>query len=125
MIPWTSEELNKIGNAEEIQISSLRSDGTLRKPVIIWLVRVAENLYIRSANGRTGTWFRGIQTKYEGQIQAGAVEKNVSFVEELDPQVNDLIDAAYLAKYHRYPQYVSPMLTPSVRAATLKLIPRT
>ena len=52
------------------------------------------------------------------------MEKDVTFVEETDPKVNNQIDAAYLAKYRRYPQYVSPMVTPDVRAATIKLVPR-
>jgi hypothetical protein len=58
---WTSDELNKIGKAEELKIASLRRDGTLRNSVIIWVVRVG---------------------------------------------------------------YVAPMLTPEVRAATIKLVPR-
>jgi len=53
MTTWTSEELNKIGTAEELQIASLRRDGTLRKPVIIWVVRLGDDLYVRSVNGRT------------------------------------------------------------------------
>ena len=59
MIQWTSDELNKIGAAEELQIASLRQDGTLRKPVIIWVVRVDDDLYVRCVNGRLGAWFRG------------------------------------------------------------------
>jgi hypothetical protein len=124
MTTWTSNELNQIGNAEELQIASLRADGTLRKPVIIWVVRVDNDLYVRSANGRSGSWFRSLQTKSAGHIRAGGVEKEVTFVEETDPQVNNQIDAAYLSKYRRYPQYVSPMVTPDVRAATIKLVPR-
>jgi hypothetical protein len=124
MTIWTSNELNQIGNAEELQIASLRADGTLRKPVIIWVVRVDNDLYVRSANGRSGSWFRSLQTKSAGHIRAGGVEKDVTFVEEADPQVNDQIDAAYLSKYRRYPQYVSPMVTPDVRAATIKFVPR-
>jgi hypothetical protein len=124
MTTWTSNELNQIGNAEELQIASLRADGTLRKPVIIWVVRIGDDLYVRSANGRSGSWFRSLQTKSAGHIRAGGVEKEVTFVEETDPQVNDQIDAAYLSKYRRYPQYVSPMVTPDVRAATIKLVPR-
>src|SRR5512136_3112558 len=124
MTAWTSEELNKIGKAEELQIASLRRDGTLRKPVTIWVVRLGDDLYVRCVNGRNGAWFRGVQTRYEGHIRAGGVEKDVTFVEESDPGLNDQIDAAYLTKYNRYPQYVAPMVTPEVRAATLKLIPR-
>ena len=61
MTTWTSHELNKIGTAEELQVASLRRDGTLRKPVTIWVVRVGNDIYVRCVNGRTGAWFRGTQ----------------------------------------------------------------
>jgi hypothetical protein len=44
MTTWTSDELKKIGTAEELKIASLRADGTLRKPVIIWVVRLGDDL---------------------------------------------------------------------------------
>ena len=124
MTNWTSNERNKIGSAEELQIASLRRDGTLRKPVIIWVVRVGDELYVRSYKGRTAAWFRGVWVRHEGRIWPGGVEKDVTFVEETDSSINDQIDAAYRAKYRRYPQYVAPMLTPEVRATTIKLVPR-
>jgi hypothetical protein len=124
MTTWTSEELNKIGTAEELEIASLRGDGTLRKPVTIWVVRLGDYLYVRCANGRSGAWFRGTHTRHEGHIRAGGVDKDVTFVEEADPEINNQIDTAYLTKYRRYPQYVKPMVTPAVRAATIKLVPR-
>src|SRR5512137_1453995 len=95
MTTWTTDELNKIGNAEELLIASLRSDGTLRKPVIIWVVRLGDDLYVRSVNGRTSAWFRGVQTRHEGHIRAGGVDKDVTFVEEAAPDINEQIDAAY------------------------------
>jgi hypothetical protein len=124
MTVWTNDELNKIGSADELRIASQRGDGSLRKPVIIWVVRLGEDLYVRCVNGRLGAWFRGVQTRYAGRIWAGGVEKDVTYVEESDPAINAQIDAAYLSKYGRYPQYVAPMVTPEVRAATLKLVPR-
>ena len=124
MTAWTNDELNKIGKTDELQIAPLRADGTLRKPVIIWVVRVGDDLYVRSANGRTSAWFRAVQTHHEGRIHAGGIEKDVTFMEETDPGINDKIDAAYRTKYRRYPQYVAPMLTPMVQAATIKLVPR-
>jgi hypothetical protein len=124
MTTWTNDELDKIGTAEELQIASLRRDGTLRKPVTIWVVHVGDDLYVRCVNRRAGAWFRGTQTCHEGHIRAGGVQKDVTFVEEANPDINDKIDAAYLTKYGRYPQYVSPMVTPEVRATTIKLVPR-
>ena len=55
---WTSEELSKIGTAEELRIMSLRRNGTLGSPTIIWVVRHGEDLYVRPVNGRTSGWFR-------------------------------------------------------------------
>lgn len=124
LMKWTSEELNKVGNAEELQIATRRGDGTLRKPVTIWVVRLGDEIYVRCVNGREGTWFRGALTRHEGRIWAGGVEKDVNFVEEFDADITTRIDEAYLTKYQRYPQYVSPMVTEKVRAATIKLEPR-
>ncbi len=125
MANWTSDELKKIGAADELEIASLRGDGTLRKPVTIWVVRIGDDLYIRSVNGRSSAWFRGTQVRHEGHIQAGGVEKDVIFVEEADPGINNQIDSAYRTKYRQYdPQYVNPMLKPEAKAATILLKPR-
>ncbi len=124
MTAWTSAELDKIGTAEELRIATLRADGSLRKPVIIWVVRLDDDLYVRCVNGRDGAWFRGVLTQHAGRIWAGGVEQDAAFVEESDPDLNTRIDEAYLTKYRRYPQYVAPMVTPEVRAATIKLVPR-
>jgi hypothetical protein len=124
MSAWTSDELNRIGNAEELEIASLRRDGTLRKLVTIWVVRSGDDLYIRSVNGRGSAWFRGVQTRHEGHIRAGGVEKDVTFIEETDPNINDQIDTAYVTKYRRYASIANSMVTPEVRSATIKLVPR-
>lgn len=125
MSGWTSEELDRIAAADELQLVPRRRDGTLRNPVTIWVVRVGDDLYVRSYRGRSGAWFRAALVRHEGRIRAGGIEKDVTFVEETDPAVNDQIDAAYRAKYHRYgATYVPPMLSPQARAATLKLVPR-
>jgi hypothetical protein len=125
MTVWASDELNKIGKAEELEIASLRADGTLRKPVIIWVVRVGDDLYVRSVNGRTSTWFRAVQTRHEGHIRAGGVEIGVTFVEEPDADLNDQIDAAYATKYRHYAaSIIDSINSPVARAATIKLVPR-
>ncbi len=123
MSSWTSDELDRIAAAEELEIESMRRDGTLRKPVTIWVVRNGDDLYVRSVNGRTSSWFRGAQVRHEGRVEAGGIEKDVLLVETDD--VNDEVDAAYRAKYHRYAEgIVSTVVSPQARAATLKLVPR-
>jgi len=124
MTTWMSDELNKVGTAEELEIASLRRDGTLRKRVTIWVVRHGDDLYVRSVNGPTGTWFRGAQMRHEGHIQAGGVDKDVTFV-EADHDMDDEIDAAYRTKYHRYAaSIVGRVTSPEARSTTIKLVPR-
>ena len=125
MTTWTSDELNKISIAEELRIASLGEDGTLRNPVTIWMVRVGDDIYVRSVNGRNSAWFRGVQTRHEGHIRAGGVDKDVTFVEEPDSNINDQIDSAYAAKYRRYAASIISHINGSeARAATIKLVPR-
>jgi hypothetical protein len=124
MTTWTPDELKKIGAAEELQISPLRRGGTLRNPVTIWAVRLGDDLYVRSAYGRSSAWFRGIQARREGRIRAGGIEKDVIFV-DAEPNLNDQIDAAYRTKYRRHgAQYVNMMVSPEARSTTIKLAPR-
>ena len=123
MSAWTSDDLERIGEAEELEIASARRDGTQRKPVTIWVVRHGDDLYVRSVNGRTSSWFRGAQARHEAHIEAGGVGKDVLLVDTDD--MNDEIDAAYRAKYRRYAEsIVGSIVSPQARAATLKLVPR-
>lgn len=124
MTTWTTDELNRIEKAEELQIASLRKDGTLRSMRIIWVVRVGDDVYIRSVNGRDSDWFRGVQTRHEGKIRAGGVDKDVTFIEVTDENVNKKIDAAYADKYRRYPSIVPSINSPTARAAGIKIVPR-
>ena len=124
MATWTDDELGRIGEAEELQIAPLRRDGSIRKAVTIWVVRHGDDLYVRSWKGRFSAWFRGAQSRHEGHISAGGVEKDVLFV-EAGEDVNDAVDAAYRNKYRRYADtYVPPMLSPDARATTLRLVPQ-
>ena len=123
MTAWTSDELAEIGAAEELEIASVRRDGTLRDPVTIWVVPYGDSLYVRSVNGRDAAWFRGTQVRHEGHIQAGGVDKDVAFV--VTDDINDEIDAAYRTKYHRYaPSIINAIVSPQARAAMLELVPR-
>ena len=124
MTTWTSGELTKIGAAEELKLASLWRDGPLRKQVIIWVVRLGDDLYVRSVNGRTAAWFRHTQVRHEGHIQAGGIDKDVTFVAAA-PDLNDQIDAVYRSKYRRYAaNIINSIVSPTARSATIKLVPR-
>ena len=124
MNTWTKTELDKIARAEELEIATRRRDGTLREPVTVWMVRVGDDLYVRSVKGRAGAWFRAAVASDQGRVNAGGVQRDVTFV-EANHAPSDEIDRAYRAKYGRYAaSIVNTVLTPQAQAATLRLVPR-
>ena len=124
MTAWTSEELTRIGTATELEIASTRHDGTLENPRPIWVVRVGDDLYVRSMYGRTGGWFPATQERHQGHISAGGVDKDVTFA-DADPDLNDAVDAAYREKYRRYGErIIGGVVNHGAQAATIKLVPR-
>src|SRR5690242_2690450 len=123
MTTWTSDELTRIGRAEELQLTSVRPDGTLRPYVTMWVVRAGDDLYVRSAYGPNNPWFRRAKASGAGRIRAGGLERDVTFAEAA-PDVHAAIDAAYHAKYDRYgPRIVGSVVGPEVKAVTIKLVP--
>jgi hypothetical protein len=124
MSTWTSDELSRIGAAEELQLASQRRDGTLRPYVTMWIVRAGDNLYVRSAFGPDNPWFRRAKASGTGRIRAGGLERNVTFAEPA-PGVHAAIDAAYHSKYDRYgPRIVGTVVGPDAEAVTIKLVPQ-
>jgi len=124
MAEWPTEELTRIGRAEEVRIASLRRDGTRRKPVTTWVVPSGDSLYVRSVKGRDGAWFRGAQETHIGRISASGLDREVTFV-NADHKIDDEVDAAFRTKYRRYAgSILNSVLTPQARSATLKIEPR-
>ncbi|MGW3246193.1 DUF2255 family protein [Streptomyces sp. NPDC001070] len=125
MTTWTKDELDRIAHADELAITPLGDGVPQSPPTTIWVVRDGDDLYVRAHHGREGAWFRAARERHEGHISAGGVDKDVTFVEEGDPGLNDRLDAAYRSKYRTYSAtYVDPMVAGTARAATLKLVPR-
>ena len=122
MRDWTTEELDKIGAADELRIAALRADGSLRPYTTIWVVRIGDGLYVRSYRGRDSAWFQSVLRRPEGRIQAGGLTRDVTLAEPEDAD-QAAIDQAYRAKYSRYDRtFVDPMVAPAAQAATLQLL---
>jgi hypothetical protein len=121
---WPGDDLARIGRAEELAVTSLRPDGTLRPYVTIWVVRSGDDLYIRSARGPANGWFARATRSGKGRIRAGGLERDVLFTEP-DAGAHPGIDAAYHAKYDRYgPTIVGSVAGEHSHPVTLRLLPR-
>ncbi len=123
MTKWTNDELDRIAAADELEMAPRRDDGTLRRPVPVWVVRDGDDLYVRSFRGTDGGWWRTARAVHEGHIRSGGVDKDVTFVQVADSEVDDRVDAAYRTKYGRFGDaYVAPLV--AARSTTLRLVPR-
>lgn len=127
MSEWAAGDLDRIGDADELQISSRRPDGTDRPFVTIWAVRSGDAIYVRSAYGADNPWFRRAVRAGSGRIKAGGIDRAVAFarIAPDDTRLQDELDAVYHAKYDRYGvRYVSPVVGPASYQATLRVDPR-
>ncbi|KRD42780.1 hypothetical protein ASE38_00290 [Cellulomonas sp. Root930] len=124
MTTWTEDELARIHQAIELEVTSYRPDGSTRPDTTIWHVRVEDAIYLRSARGPHNGWFRRALASGAGRIRSGGVTKDVTF-ELADPAVRQAVDAAYHAKYDRYgPGPVGAVTGPDVLETTLRVVPR-
>ena len=123
MRPWTADELEAFGGPDEIRISSLRPDGSPRPPITIWIARLGDELFVRSAHGPDNGWYRRARASGAGTITAGGRTTEVRF-EDADPAVAEALHAAYHAKYDRYgPNIVGTVVSEGAAGATLRVVP--
>jgi hypothetical protein len=124
MTAWSADDLATIGQADELDLSSSRPDGSLRPFVTIWGVRLGDDLYVRSAYGHDNPWFQRALASREGRIRAGGIERDVTF-EVPGAGIDEALDGAYHAKYDRYgPRMVGTVVSPEAARSTLRLVPR-
>ena len=81
MTTWTNDELDTIGDADGLRIAALRTDGTLRNPVTILVVRKDNELYVRSVKGAVAGWYRGHAGDPRGARAGGRGRQGRYFVD--------------------------------------------
>ena len=121
MSAWSETDLATIGEADEIEVAPDRADRTRGPWVPIWVVRVGDELYVRSFRGPTGSWYR--RAREPGTAGSGSPAPNgpsCSPPPIRPPGLRSTMPTA--AKYGRYgSSYITPMTSDSVAGTTLRL----
>jgi hypothetical protein len=137
---WTPAQLAELASADEVRIAPRRTDGTLLRERIIWVVSApdadhpastgaaasssaAGRVFVRSTNGPTASWFRTATRSRRADLRtrSGTVAVTLTPVSGADL---DVADQAYRAKYgRRYRSIVEHLLGGGPRPATLELHP--
>jgi hypothetical protein len=124
---WSQDDLDRLGGASEVEVSSARWDGTLSRARTVWIVRVGDQLYLRSVNGPDGAWYRLTRASRQGRIEARGVVRDVTWV-DVDatgqPDVDPAVDAEYARKYQGATSAIAHITSPLARATTMRVEPR-
>lgn len=120
---WDRAELGSLAEAEELHISTYRRDGSLRRWTPIWIVRVGDGLYVRSAFGAEGGWYRNAMRRGVARIRAGGVERDVTLAAVSDSDTVGKVAAAYHEKYADQPSSLRTMLAEPSASTTTRLDP--
>lgn len=78
MPEWSAEEMDDLGPANLIELSTARADGSLRTFVPVWVVVVDDAVYVRSYRGESGSWYRRARRDGNGHIRS-ATQPEVVF----------------------------------------------
>lgn len=123
--PWSREELERFDAADELSIAPGRSDGTFGRPLPIWVVRVDDQVYVRTWYGRSTGWFGRALRSGVARIGVPGVQAEVR-VEDIgggSPELRAQVDAAYRRKYARYGSgSVDAMVAEAAVDTTLRLV---
>ncbi|MCM3921774.1 DUF2255 family protein [Frankia sp. AiPs1] len=120
---WTADALERVDSARELEIAVRRADGTLRRPLPIWVVRVGDQVYVRTWYRRDTGWFGHALASHRARIRVPGLEADVT-VEDLGEgpaQLRADIDAAYRTKYGD--AGAESMVTAAAAITTLRLSP--
>lgn len=122
-MPLTPDLMTALGDAPEIEISSYRKDGTLRRWVPIWSVRVGDEIYLRSAFGVDGGWYKWAKIKGVGRVRVAGTEADVTLVPDTGSELQAQVDTAFETKYRGGGEALQIMVTEPARSATVRLDP--
>ncbi|MGO8726417.1 MAG: DUF2255 family protein [Streptosporangiaceae bacterium] len=127
MSTWSQEDLGLLGGAGEVEVSSVRRDGSLSRARTVWIVRVGDELYLRSVNGPDAAWYRSTRSRHQGRIEARGVARDVTWI-DVDatgqPAVEPAVDAEYARKYRGSTSAIAHITSPLARTTTMRADPR-
>jgi len=91
--------------------------------VVVWAVAVDDAVFVRSARGAKGRWYKDLAGGDTGTVEAGARRLAVRATQVDDPATIERVSGEYRRKYGSSP-YLQSVLRPEVVATTLRLDPR-
>lgn len=109
----------------EVRIETTTLDGSKTRRVIIWVVVVGDQAFVRSYLGERGVWYREALRRPDVVLHADGETIEAKAVLADDAATIDAVSNAFREKYgKRSPGSTEMMVQPHTLATTLRLDPR-
>ena len=120
---WTETELALVDSAVELEMAARRPDGDLRRATPIWVVRVDDQVYVRTWYRRDTGWFGAAVLSRRACVQVPGLTAEVAVdpVGDADPELRAAVDAACAGKYGD--RGAASLVTAEAASTTLRLTP--
>ena len=119
--PWSAADLAAVDASPELRIATVRRDGSWSSGTPVWVVRVGDDVVVRSWHRRSTGWFGRALRRPRARVDLPGLDAEVA-VEDVGVGQGDLrerVDAAYRDKYGAGH---ASMVTDDAAATTLRLV---
>jgi hypothetical protein len=120
MANFDADTLDELRQLQEVAIRTEKHPGTA---VVIWVVVVDDEVFVRSVRGPQGRWYRDLATGGPARLEFAGRRLAVQTIPVTDPAAVGRASREYLRKYQPSP-YAQAMVQPEVLPTTLRLEPR-
>lgn len=115
-------DADTIGALREQEEIAIRTGQHPDNAVVIWVAVADGEVFVRSARGTAGRWYRDVTTGGAATLEFAGRRLAVRAVPATDPASIDRASREYLRKYRASP-YVQSVVRPDILPTTLRLEP--
>jgi hypothetical protein len=115
-------DADTIGALRETEEVSIRTEKHPRNAVVIWVAVADDEVFVRSARGAKGRWYRDVATGEPATLEFAGRRLAVRAVPATDQASIERASREYLRKYRTSP-YVQSVVRPDILPTTLRLEP--
>ena len=120
MTTFDADTLRILRDAHEVAI---RTEKRPAGAVVIWVAVAGEDVFVRSARGAKGRWYRDLLADRRATLEVAGRRLAVQAIPASDAQSIDRASRAFLGKYEPSP-YAPSIVKAEVLPTTLRLEPR-
>jgi hypothetical protein len=116
-------DADTLGELRDVQEVAIRTEKHPKSAVVIWVVVVDDEVFLRSWRGARGRWYRDLAAGGSATLEFAGRRLAVQAIPASDPEAVARVSREFLRKYQRS-THAQEMVRPETLPTTLRLEPR-